>query len=308
MNAIEQLQAQLGTALPAAKLELRKPRSAQGTWWLDATLDDHWVSIEWSPRRGFGLTASVLGDGYGEGREEVFRELSGAFERARTLLADRRYTRPPLKVLLQELRARLSVTQQQLAEKLGVRQAAVSRLERRHDITLTSLLRYVEALGGALEITFRNAKGEAWSLLPSAFRPAEVSHARRHSGGVRPPSLEGLVLRCEKLQASREFYSQLGCALTEEKHGDGPLHYSFASSGLILELYPSSSKHPPSREVRLTLQVNKPRERLRDLEASNLLRPGPTVKRASTFVVRDPDDNVIELKDLATPSNIPSPP
>jgi hypothetical protein len=48
-----------------------------------------------------------------------------------------------------------------------VQQAAVSRLERRPDITLSSLRRYVEALGGELEINVRTPDGEQLRLVES---------------------------------------------------------------------------------------------------------------------------------------------
>ena len=54
---------------------------------------------------------------------------------------------------LQQLRKAREQSQQELAKKLGVKQAAVSRLEQRTDIYLSTLRSYVEAMGGRLEIT-----------------------------------------------------------------------------------------------------------------------------------------------------------
>lgn len=53
---------------------------------------------------------------------------------------------------LNELRAERGVTQAQLAEALGTGQGSVSALERRQDIFLSSLIEYVQALGGNVEI------------------------------------------------------------------------------------------------------------------------------------------------------------
>jgi Fe-S cluster biogenesis protein NfuA len=39
-----------------------------------------------------------------------------------------------------------------MAEKLHIKQAAVSKLERRTDMYLSTLRSYIEAMGGALEI------------------------------------------------------------------------------------------------------------------------------------------------------------
>jgi len=53
---------------------------------------------------------------------------------------------------LDELRAALDLTQEQLAEVLHVNQAAISKVERRSDMYISTLRRIVEAMGGELEI------------------------------------------------------------------------------------------------------------------------------------------------------------
>ena len=53
---------------------------------------------------------------------------------------------------LDELRAALDLTQEQLAEVLHVRQAAISKVERRSDMYISTLRRIIEAMGGKLEI------------------------------------------------------------------------------------------------------------------------------------------------------------
>src|SRR5713226_7830930 len=60
---------------------------------------------------------------------------------------------------LQELRKARSVSQEDMAETLEVGQAAVAKLEQRADMHVSNLRRYVEALGGALEITARFKEG-----------------------------------------------------------------------------------------------------------------------------------------------------
>jgi predicted transcriptional regulator len=61
---------------------------------------------------------------------------------------------------LYQLRKALSLTQEQLAQELGIGQAAVSRLERRPDMYLSTLRRFVEAMGGELEIRARFPAGD----------------------------------------------------------------------------------------------------------------------------------------------------
>jgi DNA-binding XRE family transcriptional regulator len=61
---------------------------------------------------------------------------------------------------LVEVRRQLNLSQQTVAEKAGVSKATVSRLERQSGRRLRELRRYVEAMGGELEITARFADGE----------------------------------------------------------------------------------------------------------------------------------------------------
>lgn len=56
---------------------------------------------------------------------------------------------------LQELRKDLGLTQLGMAEKQGVHQVNISNLEKRKDMHLSTLRKYVEALGCELEINIR---------------------------------------------------------------------------------------------------------------------------------------------------------
>lgn len=54
--------------------------------------------------------------------------------------------------LLKALRQERDVSQAQLAELMGIRQASVSKIENQDDMRLSTLRKYIEALGGELEI------------------------------------------------------------------------------------------------------------------------------------------------------------
>ena len=56
---------------------------------------------------------------------------------------------------LEELRKARALSQEEVAEALAVNQPAVAKLEKRADMHVSNLRRYVEALGGTLEITAR---------------------------------------------------------------------------------------------------------------------------------------------------------
>jgi hypothetical protein len=65
-------------------------------------------------------------------------------ERAAQLIAE--------EMSLRELRRAHKLTQERLAETLGVGQDQVSRLEQRSDLLLSTLRGYVEAMGGRLTL------------------------------------------------------------------------------------------------------------------------------------------------------------
>ncbi len=56
---------------------------------------------------------------------------------------------------LRQLREAREHSQEEVAKKLHINQAAVSKLERRADMYLSTLRSYIEAMGGKLEIIAR---------------------------------------------------------------------------------------------------------------------------------------------------------
>lgn len=60
-----------------------------------------------------------------------------------------------MSVTMRELRAIAGLTQVEVAKAMGVAQAEVSRLEGRKDSKLSTIERYVEALGGEVEVVAR---------------------------------------------------------------------------------------------------------------------------------------------------------
>jgi len=61
---------------------------------------------------------------------------------------------------LHELRRARGLSQETLAAKLKVRQASISKLERRADMYISTLRSHIEAMGGKLEIVARFPDGE----------------------------------------------------------------------------------------------------------------------------------------------------
>ena len=71
-------------------------------------------------------------------------ERAKVLARARELIAE--------EVALQHLRKARKLTQERMAELLGVGQDSVSRIENRSDLLLSTLRSYVEAMGGSLKL------------------------------------------------------------------------------------------------------------------------------------------------------------
>jgi predicted transcriptional regulator len=53
---------------------------------------------------------------------------------------------------LRELRQELNLTQESIAQKLGINQESVSRTEKRTDLMLSTVRNHIEALGGELQL------------------------------------------------------------------------------------------------------------------------------------------------------------
>jgi transcriptional regulator with XRE-family HTH domain len=77
---------------------------------------------------------------------------------------------------LHELRQARERSQEELARALKVGQPAVAKLERRTDMYVSNLRRYIEALGGSLEITARFADA---SVTITNFAELGKTHAER---------------------------------------------------------------------------------------------------------------------------------
>jgi predicted transcriptional regulator len=88
-----------------------------------------------------------------------FKELTKGFSEARQARVAIRISGLKSEMALHELRQARERSQQELARELKVGQPAVAKLERRADMYVSNLRRYVEALGGSLEITARFPEG-----------------------------------------------------------------------------------------------------------------------------------------------------
>lgn len=81
-----------------------------------------------------------------------FRELEARMSPRARARAEAKAKRMLEDMALDELREALRLTQESLAESLHVNQAAISKVERRSDMLISTLRKIIEAMGGKLEI------------------------------------------------------------------------------------------------------------------------------------------------------------
>ncbi|MBP9091943.1 helix-turn-helix transcriptional regulator [bacterium] len=151
MNEIRHMQRFLTRSFPAARITVDQPLAKRGVWSLDLFLPDYHLAVAWQKGKGFGIVSNAT-HGYGEGADEVYETLENALPRIVELVASRRPTVPPEAVRLKELREQRGLSQEEIARRLGSKQASISRAEARSDFLLSTLKKYAEALGATLVV------------------------------------------------------------------------------------------------------------------------------------------------------------
>src|SRR5262245_24539519 len=116
-------------------------------------------------------------------------------------------------------------------------------------------------------------------------------------------SLSLLVLRTTRIGACLEFYQALGLEMVEEKHGKGPLHYSFSSNGITIEIYPETQKNfieiRAERTLRIGFKVESLAATLESLESlgATVLKFPSITKWGHCAVILDPDGREVEINE-----------
>jgi DNA-binding XRE family transcriptional regulator len=91
---------------------------------------------------------------------------------------------------LAEVRNALVMTQDEVARVLNVKQNAVAQLEKRSDLLLSTLRKYVEAMGGELAVSVKTGQGTVIVLdsLSSLTKQAKPAAARGSTSVRKPPA------------------------------------------------------------------------------------------------------------------------
>ena len=90
---------------------------------------------------------------------------------------------------LHELRRAREMTQRDLAKTLQVNQPAVSKLEQRADVYVSSLRSYIEAVGGRLKIVAEFPEGEV--VITNFSEVGEPEDASPRQPTIEPLQIDG---------------------------------------------------------------------------------------------------------------------
>lgn len=160
---IEHLKALLSERLPRCIVKVDAPDHAGGSWWLDISMGRKRFALEYRPKMGFGLFHK--GAGYGEGPVEIYRSPELMAKRLGQLMTATASRSSQLN--LKGIRELYGQSQVMLARKVGVKQSAISRFEKRDEVKLSTLLSAIKALGGQLEVRARFSDADVPVCLPS---------------------------------------------------------------------------------------------------------------------------------------------
>jgi len=113
-------------------------------------------------------------------------------------------------------------------------------------------------------------------------------------------SFDFLVLRCKNISVRREFYEKLGLMFINEKHGNGPEHYSSEIDGVLIELYPLQENEHVDR-CRVGFSVTSFLEltaKLTQDESIEIVEMVHELNERLVMIVKDPDGRTVEISDI----------
>lgn len=140
----------ISAQLPGLSIETDAPSDPAGEWFVDLTLDGFRSNVAWRPSFGFGLFTSKAE--YGDRPNEIFRTPELAARRISQMNEQWRTSKQVSSPWLTQLRQLMGAQQTEMATALSCNQPAVSRFEKRDDVKLSTLVSYLDAIGGRLEM------------------------------------------------------------------------------------------------------------------------------------------------------------
>ena len=171
-KAIRHLKRLLNEGLPQCEIDTDPPNHPNGNWWLDVSTGREHRTLEYRPETGFGIFRKDAG--YGEGPAEIYRTPERAVKRLVQLMTTGKGKSADLN--LKDLRELYGLSQVALAEKVGIKQSAISRFEKRDEVKLSTLAAAVKAIGGILELR---------AHFPDADVPLSLSKTKHREKSAR---------------------------------------------------------------------------------------------------------------------------
>ena len=154
--AVRQFLEALETMHPGLSVTSEKGGDKAGDWWIDVGHRHGSFTVHWQAATGFDLHPSSDEAAYGEMPHERYADTAMVLRRVEQLVDDGHVGA----VGLRDFREVQGLSQADLAERLGIQQAAVSKVERRQDLHLDTLTAIIKALGGTLEMKVTFPGGE----------------------------------------------------------------------------------------------------------------------------------------------------
>lgn len=109
---------------------------------------------------------------------------------------------------------------------------------------------------------------------------------------MEAPSVSFLVLRSPDIDRLRTFYETIGLQFKEEKHDEGPMHYSCDLGQVTLELYPTKGN---ADSVSIGLTYSSLETVLLDFEPKCIEKQPFISNNTRTAWLRDPDGRLVQL-------------
>lgn len=155
-TAVRQFLEALETMHPGLSVCCEKGGDLAADWWVDVGHRSGSFTVRWEPHSGFGLHPASDDAAFGELPSERYADTAMLLRRVEQLVDDGVVG----VVGLRDFREVQGLSQAELATRLGIQQAAVSKVERRQDLHLDTLSAIVTALGGTLEMKVKFPGGE----------------------------------------------------------------------------------------------------------------------------------------------------
>src|ERR1700676_1963618 len=115
-----------------------------------------------------------------------FKELQEKMPREAGLRSEASAQKMISEMGLAELRTAMDMTQESLANALHVKQASISKMERRSDMYISTLSKIIEAMGGELQIVANMPNGRVQIRQFTKIRKGEFKSAPTRPGVPLP--------------------------------------------------------------------------------------------------------------------------